>query len=175
MVKRVRQFYDALTTDFDFSDVIYVRSILDEQEALLFFQMGRIEQKHAVNVAKTAEQLILKAKRPIDKTLLTKAALLHDIGKANGSMLLWHKVACVLLDKFDPQKAKSMASFEQPKGSLAYALYVYYNHPRIGARKIENIYGDYRLAMLVRAHHDDKRPKEIAGELYFLQKADEMN
>ncbi len=112
MIKRVKQFYKALTAGFDFADALYVRAVLDEQEALLFFQMGPLERKHAVNVAKTAERLTAGVKRPIDRQLLLKAALLHDIGKVEGSMALWHKVACVLLDKISPLRAKAMASFE---------------------------------------------------------------
>lgn len=175
MFKRVKQFYTALTEDFSFDDALYVRHYLDDREAVLFFYMGLLEQKHSVNTARTAEKLIKRATRPVDKNLLLKAALLHDIGKTRGSMKLWHKVACVVLGKFKPQKAKSMATFEQPKGSLAYALYVHYNHPRLGARKLENIGSDYRLCTLVRRHHEKELPKEVAAEMYFLRKADDMN
>lgn len=175
MVKRLRQLYNALTADFSFSDVLYMRARLDEQEVQLFFQMGVMEQKHAVNTARTVERLIKKAVKPVDKKLLIKAALLHDVGKLQGSMKVWHKGACIFMDRFFPEKAQQMASFDEPKGSLAYALYVYYNHPRIGARKVEKISSDYRLPILIRFHHEKKRPKELATELYYLQKADELS
>ena len=174
MVKRFKQFYNALTAKFNFADVLYVRARLNDSEAQLFFQMGIAEQVHAVNTAKAVEKLLEKAVKSVDRKILLKAALLHDVGKIKGSMKLWHKSACVLFDEFCPCKAQRLASFEQPKGSLAYALYVYYHHPRIGARKLEKISGGYRLCALVRFHHEKKSPEEIATELYYLKTADGM-
>ena len=174
MVKRMKQLYNALTAKFNFAEVLYIRALLNDAETQLFFQMGVAEQIHAVNTAKTVEKLLEKAVKSMDRKILLKAALLHDAGKIQGSMKLWHKSACVLLDRFCPRKAQRLASFEQPKGSLAYALYVYYHHPRIGARKLEKISGDYRLCALVRFHHEKKGPEKIANELYYLKSADEM-
>ncbi|HYH03231.1 MAG TPA: hypothetical protein VEC37_09030, partial [Bacillota bacterium] len=59
---------------------ILIDNYLDDAGKFLFFQMNRVDQYHALAVAKS---VLVEAgyQRGLDLQLLVKAALLHDIGK----------------------------------------------------------------------------------------------
>ena len=181
MFNRVKQFFHAVTAKVSFADALYVREMLDISETVLFFAMSVEDQRHAIDVAHTVERLYDKMraekKEKIDVELLVKAALLHDIGRVKGDMKIYQKALCVLLDKWDPKYARSLTKPKGEKGTLSHAVFVYYNHPGIGAEKLEAINEDPRMVYLVGRHHSNKKDKEseLYKELVLLKKADGMN
>ena len=92
------------------------------------------------------------------------------------------KVTSVLLGKFLPQKSKQWAnraeklklnkskSFWQKR---RYALYIYYNHARLGAEKLNEL-GLNDIAEIIRYHHE-KVDCKACGELQILCLADSLN
>ena len=112
---------------------------------------------------------------PVNRGLLIRAALLHDVGRRKGDMDVWGKVFAVLMADFFPRESSSMA--KRGAGGIldrpAHALFVYYNHPQIGAEMLRNI-GMGAEADLALRHHDPPQPDEKI-ELTILRRADEMN
>ena len=174
MFNRINQFFSALNPKITFAQTIYVQEVLDAEQARLFFNMSLADQSHCLKVAKTVEMLAAKYKQNIDKQLLIKAALLHDIGKNKKYSDVWYKTACVLMETLFPDYAAKIAAENTDKIFLSKALYYYYNHPQIGADKLRDLSNEEKLALLVAWHHD-KSKQNILPELKLLQQADNLN
>ncbi len=201
MNNRVRQFIVAARAKLTANDFAYVKRILPDAEAYeLFCGMSVIDMRHALNTARTAE--IFAAQSPeVDKKLLLRAALLHDVGRKKGDMGLWAKVFAVLATRFFPCRAKKMAeqyaavvknnndaamphisatddkTLRSRKGYGAFCfhriLYIYYFHAAIGAAKLRTL-ALTDEARLVAAHHDLPQDSD-SPELKLLRLADELN
>ncbi|MCR5757576.1 MAG: HD domain-containing protein [Selenomonas sp.] len=166
----MKQFYRAITARITPADRQWVAENLSTEAQVLFYAMHPADQYHALHVAKTA--LALWAQHPAgDRSLLLRAALLHDVGRVQGDMDIWGKVLAVLLKHFLPEWSRHLGSL--PEGWLGHILYVYYHHPEIGALKLEKI-GLASEAALVRRHHTPAEEKE-PPELALLRAADELN
>lgn len=174
MLNRVKQFFFALNPKITFAQTIYVQEVLDSKQARLFFQMSLEDQSHCLKVAQTAEKLADKYRQNIDKEILIKAALLHDIGKNKKYSNVWYKTICVVMDKLFHDYAVKVAVENTEKLFLSKTLYYYYNHPNIGADKLRDINNEEKLALLVEWHHD-KSKQSLLPELKFLQQADDLN
>ena len=170
MIQRIKQFYRALTARITPEDKDLVAEKLPLAAQQLFYAMHPADQYHALHVARTS--MILWQQQPSgDKALLLRAALLHDVGRVQGDMNIMGKVAAVLLKHYFPAKAKQLG--ETGKGWLGHIMYVYYQHPEIGAMKLENI-GMTAEAALIRCHHAPAAENE-PPELKLLRAADELN
>ena len=177
MLRRISQFFQAVGASLSYEDCQYVARHLSQKGQALFYGMHLADQTHALRTAYTAEALAEEEARyePVNRKLLIRAALLHDAGRRKGDMDLWGKVFAVLMAGFFPQESRNMAKagtggfLEWP----GHVLYVYYNHPKIGAQLLRSI-GMRAEADLVERHHAPPQPGE-AIELSILRRADERN
>jgi len=160
-VYRVKQFIKGLTA-LIFKDYTLIDKYLNDKEKELFYKLPAHERKHAVDTANTIIGFNISG----DKTILIKAALLHDIGKAGSKIGLIKKSILVLMDRFLPELSRSFSR----KINM---FYVYYNHPEIGAEYLENINTDKNIVLLVRYHHS-KEDVDIDG-IGLLKTADSLN
>ena len=135
MIQRVKQFYRAVTAQITPEDRQWVKESLPPAAQKLFYAMHPADQYHALNVAKTAMKL-WERQQTGDRALLLRAALLHDIGKKRGDMDIMGKVWAVLLKHYFPAKAQQLGKADN--GWLSHILYISYQHPAIGAAKLEN-------------------------------------
>lgn len=174
MFRRIKQFILALDPKVTFSQTVYIQKILEKKHANLFFSMSQADQIHSLKVAETVERLLSKSRENMDKELLIRAALLHDIGKNKRYSDVWYKTACVLMDTFFKEYAQTVAIENTEKFFLSKALYYYYNHPKIGAEKLRDVNNEEKLALLVEWHHD-KSKQHLLLELKILQQADDLN
>lgn len=156
---RAGQFFRALFAKVTESDKEYVKKYLPQKGEKLFFEMATFDQAHALAVARSIETFDYAG----DKNFLIRVALLHDVGRTNVS--IFDKVFCVLIDAFSKKIAKKLAIHLRP-------LYVYYNHPQIGAELLKCA-GFTREAEIIRMHHT--KAENAPVELLLLQKADSMN
>ena len=171
MIKRIRQFFRAVAAKITEADRVYVTEHLEDAPQELFFAMDTIDQRHALNVAHTAEKLAATF-AAVDRRLLIRAALLHDVGRRKGDMGLFGKTFAVLADKFFPNENDGKNFFPLPK-KLKHIMYVYRRHAIIGAESLAKI-GLVREADLIRRHHDAEKISD-SDELKILRRADEMN
>ena len=133
ILKRVRQFYRALTAEISFEDEKYLMTHLNQKEIDLFYKMGLIDQFHSLQVAYTIERLIIEDKQGINKEFLIRCALLHDIGKINVKTSVWDKVFAVLVTTFLPRLADEL----ELKGNRS--IYIYRNHAELGGQKLQQM------------------------------------
>ena len=171
MIGRVRQFVRAVTARVTDEDRAYVASVLPEQAVPLFYAMHRADQRHALNVTRTAMALADERERDgarVNRALLERCALLHDVGRRRGDLDIFGKVACVLLVHVFPARSKRWAD----NGTSA-MLRVYYHHPQIGAELLRGI-GLFIEASIIERHHAPTDERD-AMELRLLRAADEAN
>lgn len=100
MIKRIRQFLRAIKAKLTNDDIIFINKYLNKKEQNLFFAMRVYDQRHVLNVAYTAQEIVKKNKyENIDYNLLIRACLLHDVGRTAKDICLMDKVISVLLGK----------------------------------------------------------------------------
>lgn len=175
MIQRVRQFFRAIFATMREADHALVRQSLSKAEQELFYAMHVADQVHARNVARTALALAEENPCGVDRTLLLRAALLHDVGRRTGDLDVWGKVFAVLAMKFFPRLVLRLMRVEA--GSIFYplgrALFVSHHHASIGAARLRAI-GLFREAAIVERHHLPPAAED-APELLLLRMADEQN
>ena len=168
---RIRQFVRAVTARVSDEERAYVASVLPEKAVPLFYAMHRADQRHALNVARTAMTLADERERDgvcVNRKLLERCALLHDVGRRRGDLDIFGKVACVLLVHYFPMRSKQWAD----DGTSA-MLRVSYHHPQIGAELLRGI-GLFLEASIIERHHAPAQATDPI-ELTLLRAADEAN
>jgi len=174
-LKRSRQFFQALFAKMEPKDHAVVEQYLDETEKELFYRMAPAVQKHCVNVAETVSGM--DGGRPdLNRRLLIKAALLHDLGKSGGDFTLLDRVWYVLVKKISPRLALKLAKPGKGRflARLRNAFYIHLNHAEMGASLLRNSGLKGELVYLVRNHHNDGLASG-SPELELLIQADELN
>ena len=172
---RAGQFLRAVGARVTSEDMAFMEAHLPREARPLFLAMHVADQRHALNVAYTALELAREA-QGIDRELLLRCCLLHDVGRVKGAMDVWGKVWTVLADKLLSREA--WAALERRQADHFWqrpglALYVYRCHPEMGAEKLAAL-GLEREAELVRLHHSPERPAD-PEELKLLRRADALN
>ena len=173
---RVGQFMRAIRARISSEDLAFMEAHLPKEARPLFLAMHPADQRHVLNVAHTALAIAEETGAEVDRELLLRCCLLHDVGRVKGTMDVWGKVWAVLAEKFLPaalwQKLEctEAAHFWQKPGL---ALHVYRCHPEIGAGKLRGI-GFDQEAEIIRFHHSPPDGAE-AEELKLLRRADALN
>lgn len=133
--------------------------------------MPRCDQRHGLDVFHA-----LRAKQHDDRDLLL-AALLHDVGKSEGRLRLWHRVLIVLIEALRPQLLDMLAC-EDP-GSWRYPFFIHQQHPELGATLAQAAGCSPITVELIRRHqepHINNPPRTYQEELLAaLQEADGVN
>jgi putative nucleotidyltransferase with HDIG domain len=172
LVNRIRRFWQTLRPGVTAADLSFIGAFLNSRLAGLFFAMTEAGRAHCVATARQSQKLAAASSLPLDHFLLLQAALLHDAGRRQGDMTIWQRVAAVALAAADPGHARRLAARRGPRGSLSHAIYIYYQHPAIGADLIRRAGGGDVLADLVARHHSGG---DAPPELVILRRADDAN
>lgn len=175
MFNRIKQVIAAVTAKITVEDEAFVADNLDAAGQNLFWGMNLPDQRHALNVAYTALKLAGHVDG-IDRGMLVKSALLHDVGKIKGDVSTVDKIITVLAHKFAAGWAERWG--HPGRGStldnVRHAFYIYFNHADRSASLLERAGAPRQLIEIVRKHHeapaDDDPP-----ELVILRKADNLN
>ena len=130
---------------------------------LLFNSMSAADQRHSLRVCQG-----LQARGCTDPDLLA-AALLHDVGKAQGRVPFWTRPAIVLGKLCAPRLLSRLATHPRTglsrwRRSLGYAWW----HAEIGAEMAAKAGLSERAALYIRTHHQPDGP---AAELYTVDEA----
>ena len=173
MMKRIRQFFHAVFANVSAEDRAFLEEKLNRGQQALFFGMSVPDQCHALRTAQTAISLAGNAEGKVDFPLLTRCALLHDIGRRDGEFGIFWKCFAVLFADLFPSQAQDYGDGAHGDGVLYRKMRVYYHHAEIGAAMLLRE-GFAAEAEIVHRHH--KAPAEDdPPELRILRMADEMN
>lgn len=171
MIYRIKQFMWAVSSNFKKINYDYVCKFLDHEEIELFYKLKNSEKHHCIRVC--ADCLKIKDDKiiDIDKKMLGKLALLHDIGKIEHKLNLIEKTVLVILHKITKGKLKKLDNLK--------IVNIYYNHGIEGRKILEknnNKYSDDFLNA-VEHHHCYTIDKDISNNVFLtiLIEADNKN
>lgn len=173
---RIRQFFRAIAAKLDSDDVTFVQEVLSIPEQKLFFAMSIPDQYHALHTARSALELLeVESSENVRRGLLLRCALLHDVGRVYGDMGTFSKIFAVCMDRFLRNGAISWSKYGKTTFWTypRHVLYIYYNHPKIGAQKLLSLGLNEEAAIIVR-HHMSFQESDVL-ELRILRQADNMN
>ena len=146
-LRTLRAFVPALARPDD----AFAAAWLPPCEFDLYRGMDRRDRDHACRVARR----VLAVEPQVSATVV-RAALLHDVGKADAPYRAWQRIA---LHLYRPRRPSDRAP-APAAGTLAAAWQWHQAHAERGARMILAVGGDPAVAALVRQHHD---PGAAAG------------
>jgi hypothetical protein len=149
---RARQFLMRLFARRQDIDQGLVRQVLSDRAVGLFARMPVGDQLHAVQVLRELRRL---GNLSAD---LEQAALLHDVGKAEGSLTLLRRAVIVLLQAVSPGLLQRLAR-DDPR-SWRYPFAVHLQHAERGAHLCQQAGCSPMVAALVR-YHDAPSPAAI--------------
>jgi len=165
---RVGQVIRGLRPRLTESDRAEVARWLTPEQMALWERQSPRDQAHALRVLRT-----LQAWGWTDASLM-RAALLHDVGKVEGSPSLIHRSLWVLARKMSSRRAKSW--LVRPRGWRR-PFWVLAEHPRLGARLARSVGVDDSAIWLIEHHQDEHvdGPASLRTWWAALREADDQN
>jgi len=174
---RSRQFFQALgagLTPLTLEERGLAWAHLLEAARHLFDAMPPADQRHSLKVLAALQDA------GYDHPALRQAALLHDCAKREGGVLLWHRVALVLLKAFWPALPARWAAEPAPaRADSRYPMWAHLHHPERGAELAAGAGCDPLAVTLIRRHQEPPAMRagdpSLDGLLAALQAADDDN
>lgn len=132
-------------------DDAFAASWLPSVEYDLYRRMDPRDRDHACRVARAVLAIAPRA-----DAIIVRAALLHDVGKADAPYRAWERI---VVHVYTPASGTSRRA---PHRAVADAWRRHRDHASRGAAMILAAGGDARVADLVLHHHDANGPDEAA-------------
>ncbi|MBI5399476.1 HD domain-containing protein [Candidatus Saganbacteria bacterium] len=172
LIYRFQQFYFGVFSRYTATDAVFAQNYLSRKELALFNQLPYFEKKHAVVVA----QKMLSAAHQypeLNKRLLARLGLLHDIGKIVEKNSLLTKAFMVMIRFLLPPLFNYLADLGKNHPFFR-RFYSHKHHGAIGAHLLEKL-GESSVVISIISKHDPQAEPLGADdplELKILQKAD---
>jgi len=166
MFYRLTQFFNALFPRIDPDDIEWAKSMLPPQGFSLFLAQSRIEQKHALDVAKSLRKYAGELSSA-DYHALIQASLLHDCGKQQARLSIWHRVAVFILNKLPELLRRPVQKFNL----CASAMEISQKHPAWGRDLARKSGLSEKVCLMIERHHSP--PRNRLDQL--LYQADNQN
>ncbi|MDO4536103.1 MAG: HD domain-containing protein [Clostridium perfringens] len=149
MIYRIKQFMWAINCNFKKIDYDYICKFLNNEEINLFNKLKHSDKHHCVRVCIDCLKIREGKRIDIDKEILGKVALLHDIGKIQYRLSLVEKVALVILHQISRGNLSKLDKIK--------AVNIYYNHGVRGRELLEKSNGEYNHIFLsaIENHHNN--------------------
>lgn len=140
---RIKQFIWAVTSHFKSIDKEIPERYLSKEELKVFNNLGIEDKHHCIRVCNDA---LKNDNSNLDKNKLAKIALLHDIGKVNGSLNIIDKSILVILDKVTYGNLRKYDKYKK--------VNTYYNHPKESVKILKKINNyDKEFLEAIEKHH----------------------
>ena len=158
MLYRIRQFVRGiLAKGPNTKEKMLIEELLAVEGQKLFYSMNIADQRHCLNVLRTAWQLVATGEQGIDWSknsdagkLLSRCCLLHDVGRGK-FMGPIRKTWAVLLDKAFPIWSRRHGRCDS-RSYVRSLLYRYYHHGEISSDMLLPL-GMSQEAAIVALHH----------------------
>lgn len=153
----------------------------------LFYHMHRADQRHSLNVLRTALDIWQREYSENDevKHLLIRCCLLHDVGRDSNMGPLRKSVAVILAKLFPLGSRKLSKPLADGKNldklavikTIRQILYNYYRHAWQSRRLLQSIGLTYEAEIIARHHRGQGRNLTTEQQivLTILKKADSLN
>lgn len=174
---RVRQFWQGVVAHVSPEEHDLAARVLPPAALELFERMPVDAQRHSLNVL----YAVTGAPGAGEDADLAAAALLHDAGKlaadeAGVRLSPWLRGPLVLLEGWTPGLLRRAAHSDPARG-WRYAIYVHFEHPRLGANMARQA-GCSEVTCWLIGHHQDGAAVALGDEsrqrlLAALQRADD--
>ncbi len=145
-------------------DIAEVKRWLPASTLPLFQSMSHADQQHSLRVCRGLQ------KRGCVENDLLVAALLHDVGKAQGRVPFWTRPVIVLTKRFTPGQlarlivppsAFGKQRIPQWRRALSYAWW----HADVGADLAANAGLSEQVVLYIRTHHQPDGPAALLHEV----------
>ncbi|WP_461207441.1 HD domain-containing protein [Clostridium sp. DL1XJH146] len=163
MLYRIKQFFWAFNSKITQEDYEFVEKYLEYNELQLFNKLSTMDKKHSIRTAVEIEREPVD--KNINKNMLIKAGLLHDIGKITYHLNIFQKSIIVIFHNITKGKLKKLVRIN--------SINIYYNHPYIGYNILKQYYYDQSFLELIKYHHNNDIIEN--EELQILKKCDNNN
>lgn len=151
ILQRIYRGIDALLTPYRALDDTPAQALLPPAAYQLYLQMSKTDRAHSLRL------LAWLQTHGYDQPELGKAALLHDVGKAQADLWVWQRTLKVLLRPLCPSVWRWLTRPAAPD-SWRYPFYVLQYHPQIGADLAQQAGCDPLTCWLIRYHETDLTP-----------------
>jgi hypothetical protein len=166
ILRRIYRGIDALLTPYRPLDDAPARALLPPAAYQLYLRMSKADRAHSLRV------LAWLQNHGYDQPELSKAALLHDVGKSLANLWVWQRTLKVLLRRLCPPAWRWLTR-PAPAHSWRYPFYELQNHPQLGAELAQQAGCDPLTCWLIRYHETDFPPTHPHSDLHpKLQQAD---
>ncbi len=170
---RLKQVQDALSGKLSETDWSTINSSLSEKELMLFKKLAIADQFHSMQVAKSALDLKNKLKLDIDSKLITRAALLHDIGKLGIRLSLIDRVLPVIMTRISVKLSRMLGQNYSAK-LVFRGFFTYWHHQDRGVEIAVESGLDPQIVELIRKHQEPISEQDNQL-LWLIKKADSLN
>lgn len=132
-------------------DLDWAQEQLTDSERRLFARMSNPDRRHAIRVARRVDAA-LRTDLP-DRTVVLRAALLHDIGKVASGLRTYGRVVATLSGAVG---GRSYAEVWQDTRGFTRRVGLYLRYPELGAEMLAVAGSDPRVIAWAREHHLDE-------------------
>lgn len=161
----VKRFIKSINSKISIADEEFIRKYLNQQEQILFYRQRIADQRHSLDVSYYIIQNTMSINW-INKDLIIKSALLHDIGKSYVFMPLWIRPIAVVMKRYTYKIYRTLyIKGKKPNARNFFKyFYAYEFHPEIAEKMLTEIGVESQVVKLISMHHEppsNREPKEL--------------